>query len=164
MKTPAWLTTAIAAISAALLPACDMFNLQEIKPGITTAAEVRSRLGNPGFEFSNEDGSVTWEYSRQPNGTNCYMITIGTDQIVEKMEQVLNDANYAKVRDGMSRDEIRRLLGAPGSKVVFENLGEDIWEWRIEGMPPIEETYFMVHFDLQTGGVRKTSKRIAAKG
>lgn len=164
MKLPAWLSSALAALGAALLPACDAINLPEIKPGITTATEVRSRLGNPGFEFSNEDGSVTWEYSRQPNGTTCYMITIGQDQIVEKMEQVLNEANFAKVRDGMSREEIRRLFGAPASTVVFRNLGEDIWEWRIEGMPPMEETYFMVHFDLATGGVKKTSKRIAAKG
>jgi hypothetical protein len=64
----------------------------------------------------------------------------------------------------MTRDEIRRLLGAPGSKVVFDNLGEDIWEWRVAGMPPMDETYFMVHFDLNNGGVKKTSKRVATKG
>lgn len=164
MKHPAWLASALAALGAALLPACDAVNLPEIKPGITTAAEVRARLGDPGFEFSNDDGSVTWEYSRQPNGTSCYMITIGNDRIVRKMEQVLTETNMAKVRDGMSRDEIRRLLGAPGSKVVFDNLGEDIWEWRIAGVPQMDETYFMVHFDLASGGVRKTSKRVQPKG
>lgn len=164
MKLPGWLASAFAAIGAALLPACDAFNLPEIKPGITTAAEVRSRLGNPGFEFNNDDGSVTWEYSRQPNGTTCYMITIGHDQVVQKMEQVLTETNMAKVRDGMKRDEVRRLLGAPGAKAVFDNLGEDIWEWRIEGMPVMDETYFMVHFDLASGGVKKTSKRVAVKG
>jgi len=164
MKIPAWIGSALAALGAVLLPACDAVNLPEIKPGITTAPEVRSRMGNPGFEFKNEDDSVTWEYSRQPNGTNCYMITIGSDQVVQKMEQVLTEANFAKVRDGMTRDEIRRLLGAPGSKVVFDNLGEDIWEWRVAGMPPMDETYFMVHFDLNSGGVKKTSKRVATKG
>lgn len=164
MKISKMLTSTVAAIGAALLPACDLINLPEIRPGQTTATEVRARLGNPGFEFDNDDGSVTWEYSRQPNGTTCYMITISRDQIVEKMEQVLNDTNYGKVRDGMSRDQIRRLLGMPASTAVFRNLGEDIWEWRIEGMPPIEETYFMVHFDLTTGGVKRTSRRVAVKG
>jgi len=164
MKLPAWLGSAFAALGAALLPACDAVNLPEIRPGITTAAEVRSRMGNPGFEFTNDDGSVTWEYSRQPNGTHCYMITIGRDQIVQKMEQVLTEANFARVREGMSRDEIRRLFGAPASTAVFRNLGEDIWEWRVEGMPPMEETYFMVHFDLASGGVKKTSKRVQPKG
>jgi outer membrane protein assembly factor BamE (lipoprotein component of BamABCDE complex) len=164
MNLPSWLAATTTALVAAVLPACDAVNLPEIKPGITTASEVRSRLGNPGIEFRNEDGSVTWEYSRQPNGVHCYMITIGGDQVVQKMEQVLTEANFAKVRPGMSRDEIRRLLGAPASKTVFDNLGEDIWEWRIEGMPVMDETYFMVHFDLASGGVKKTSKRVAAKG
>ncbi len=47
---------------------------------------------------------------------------------------------------------------------MFNNLREEIWEWRIEGMPPMDETYFMVHFDVNTGGVKKTSKRVAPKG
>lgn len=164
MKLPTWITTAATALVTALLPACDVVNLPEIKPGITTAAEVRSRMGEPGFEFSNPDGSVTWEYSRQPSGTTCYMITIGGDQIVQKLEQVLTEANFGRIRDGMSRAEIRRLLGAPASKVVFDNLGEEVWEWRVEGVPPTEETYFSVHFDLHSGGVGKTSKRVAMKG
>ncbi len=164
MKLTTWITAATTAIAGALLPACDFVNLPEIKPGLTTASEVEGRMGKPGFEFQNEDGSVTWEYSRQPAGTTCYMITIGGNQIVEKLEQVLTDANYGKVRVGMSRDEIRRLLGKPASKMVFDNLGEDIWEWRIEGMPPLDETYFMVHFDLHSGGVKKTSRRVVQRG
>ncbi|MGE5472198.1 MAG: hypothetical protein ACM3X0_15475 [Bacteroidota bacterium] len=164
MRTAAWISSFLAAVGAALLPACDAVNLPKIKPGQTSADEVRARLGQPGFEFSNDDGSVTWEYSRQPNGTHCYMITIGRDQIVQKMEQVLTDVNFAAIRDGMSRDEVRRRLGAPASTVVFNNLGEEVWEWHVDGMPPIEETYFMVHFDLASGGVKKTSRRVAQKG
>ena len=67
-------------------------------------------MGNPGYEFGNDDGSVTWEYTRQPSGVHCYMITLGPDRIVQKLEQVLNDANYAMAREGMDRDQIRRLL------------------------------------------------------
>lgn len=164
MKLPVWLSAVATALVAAVLPACDFINLPEIKPGLTRAGEVRSRLGEPGAQYANADGSVTWEYDRQPNGMHCYMITIGPDQIVQKFEQVLNDANYAKAREGMSQAEIRRLYGRPGSVQVFHNLQEAIWEWRIEGMPPIEETYFMVHFDLTSGLVKKTSRRVALKG
>ena len=102
MKIPAWIATAATAIGIALLPACDAVNLQEIKPGITSASEVKTRMGEPGFQHWNNDGTATWEYSRQPSGTQCYMITFGNDQIVKSMEQVLNDKNYAKVRDGLS--------------------------------------------------------------
>lgn len=164
MKLPTWITTAATAIVATALPACDYVNMQEIKVGLTTQAEVRARMGEPGFVHWNDDGTATWEYARQPNGSSCYMITFNKDQIVSKLEQVLNDANYAKVREGMSKDDIRRLLGAPGSKVMFNNLHEEIWEWRIEGMPAMDETYFMVHFDTGHGGVKKTSKRVQQRG
>ena len=164
MKLPTWISAAASAIVAAALPACDYVNLKEIKPGVTTQADVRSRMGEPGFIHWNDDGTATWEYARQPNGSSCYMITFGQDHVVAKVEQVLNDANYAKVRVGMSKDDIRRLLGAPGSKQTFDNLREEIWEWRIEGVPSTEETYFMVHFDTGHGAVKKTSRRVAMKG
>ena len=102
MKTKNWIATAIAAIAAAILPGCDSVVLQDIRPGVTTAVEVRAKMGNPGFEFRNEDGSVTWEYSRQPAGVHCYMITLGPDQIVRSLDQVLTEANFAKAREGMT--------------------------------------------------------------
>ncbi len=68
-------------------------------PGVTTQAEVRARAsGEPGFIHWNDDGTATWEYARQPNGSNCYMITFSQDRVVAKVEQVLNETNYAKVR------------------------------------------------------------------
>lgn len=164
MKTKNWIATAIAAIAAAILPACDSVVLQDIKPGVTTAVELRAKMGNPGFEFRNEDGSVTWEYSRQPSGVHCYMITLGPDQIVRSLDQVLTEANYAKAREGMTRDQIRRLLGRPASSVVFDNLREEVWEWHIEGTPHNEETYLNVFFDTSSGLLKKAGKRVAMKG
>ena len=164
MKTKNWIATAIAAIAAAILPACDSVVLQDIKPGVTTAVELRAKMGNPGFEFRNEDGSVTWEYSRQPSGVHCYMITLGPDQIVRSLDQVLTEANYAKAREGMTRDQIRRLLGRPASSVVFDNLREEVWEWHIEGTPHNEETYLNIFFDTSSGLLKKAGKRVAMKG
>ncbi|MDR0776270.1 MAG: hypothetical protein LBE81_06485 [Azonexus sp.] len=151
-------------LAAALLPACDAVNLPQIQPGVTTAAEVLERMGEPGYRFSNDDGTATWEYSRQPNGVHCYMISFDRQQVVSRLDQVLNDANYVRVQPGMNRHEIRRLLGAPGSHTVFRNLGEEIWEWRIEGVPVMGETYFMVHFDSETDLVKKTSRRVEPEG
>lgn len=164
MKLPTWIHAAASVLAAAVLPACDGFNLQEIRPGVTTQAEVRARMGEPAFIHWNDDGSSTWEYNRQPAGSHCYMISFGRDLVVSRVEQALNAANYARIVPGLSKDDVRRILGAPGSKAVFGNLGEEIWEWRIEGMPPTEETYFMVHFDLGHGAVKKTSQRVQQKG
>lgn len=164
MALTRWISAVTAALAGIILPACDFINLPEIKPGQTTASEVRNRMGEPGAQYTNEDGSITWEYDRQPNGIHCYMITIGANQIVQKLEQVLTEANFTKAREGLGKAEIRRLYGRPGSIQRFENLGEEIWEWRVEGVPATEETYFMVHFDLNSGMVKKSSKRVAMKG
>lgn len=164
MKKTNWISAALTAITAAILPACDIIVLPEIKPGITTGVEVRAKMGNPGFEFRNEDGTVTWEYTRQPAGVHCYMITLGADQVVQKLEQVLNDSNYAKAREGMTRDQIRRLLGKPANKMVFDNLREEVWEWKIEGVPPNQPTFFNVYFDTGSGLVKKAGKRVEAVG
>lgn len=164
MKLPVWLTAAASAVGAALLPACDGIHLKEIQPGISRAEDVLARLGEPGARHLNPDGSVTWEYDRQPNGVHCYMITLGPDQVVQKVEQVLTEAHQARIQPGMDRDDVRRRLGRPGSIARFDNLGEEIWEWRVEGMPPMDETYFMVHFDLSDGLVKRTSRRVAPRG
>lgn len=163
MKSSGWITAAVAAVASALLPACDIVNLPEIKPGVSTQAEVRARMGEPGFIHWNDDGTATWEYSRQPAGVDCYMISFDPAHVVTRLDQVLVPASYAKIRPGMSKDDVRRILGQPGSKAIFDNLGEDIWEWRIRGDMPTDETYFMVHFSLQDGGVKKTSQRVQPK-
>lgn len=160
MKLKAWISTAIAAVCSALLPACDIANIQAIKPGITTASEVRTLMGPPSAEFRNTDGSVTLEYTRQPQGVHCYMITIGNNQLVQDLEQVLTDRNFAQAREGMSQAEISRLFGTPASKVIFDNLREEVWEWRVEGVPSTEETYFNVHFDIENGLLKKAGKRV----
>jgi hypothetical protein len=164
MKVPRWLNVVITAITAAGLPACDYFAVQELKPGISTAAEVRARLGEPANEYRHPDGSVTWEFNRQPNGVDCYMVTIGPDRIMRSIEQVLTEANMAKVVAGMDRDEVRRLLGAPGSKTNYQNTGEEVWDWRVAGMIATEEAHFHVHFDPATGLVKRTSRRVEVRG
>lgn len=164
MKFTTWISAIFSALAALTLPACDFVNLPEIKPGITSAAEVRSRMGEPGFIHNNEDGSETWEYSRQPAGVHCHMISFGRDRIVSRMEQVLTEANYARIKAGQTQAEIRRLLGAPASKAVFKNLREEVWEWRIESLLPGEEKFLNVHFDLESGLVTKGGTRVAPGG
>ena len=53
------------------LAACDAVNMKDLKPGVSTGYDVRDKLGKPGIEWRNDDGSVTWEYTRQPEGTEA---------------------------------------------------------------------------------------------
>ena len=98
------------------LPACDYFALRDLEPGVSTAADVRDRLGRPGMEWQNDDGSVTWEYSRQPEGTQCYMVTIGPDGVLRSIDQVLNESGFSRIERGMTGNEVRRILGRPASE------------------------------------------------
>ena len=158
------LTLLLGALAMLGLTGCDAVNMQDLKPGVSTGYDVRDKLGKPGIEWRNDDGSVTWEYTRQPQGVHCYMITLNREQIVVSIDQVLTDTNFAAAREGMSQPEILRLLGTPASKVVYNNLQEEIWEWRIQGVPASEETYFNAHFDLSSGLLKKAGKRVALRG
>ena len=118
----------LCAILAALgISACDYFNLRELQPGVSTATEVRDRFGTPEMEWVNTDGSVTWEFSRQPEGIECFMITIGPDNILRRIDQVLDEQTFARVVNGLNGDEVRRLLGKPARSQFFQLKQETVW-------------------------------------
>lgn len=132
---------------------CD--RTRELQAGKSTAAEVRQKMGEPAMVWR-EGGGEVWEYPFTPQGTRNYMITIGADGIVAGIDQVLTEQNFARVRAGMRRDEIRRLLGKPASMQVFAGRGEEVWDWKM-ATPFPAETRFNVHFD-RNGVVTMTSK------
>ncbi|WP_332675440.1 outer membrane protein assembly factor BamE domain-containing protein [Aromatoleum sp.] len=157
----ALLCTLLAAIG---LAACDYFALRELEPGVSTAVDVRDRLGKPGMEWRNEDGSATWEYSRQPEGTQCYMVTIGPDGVLGSIEQVLNESGFARIKRGMTGNDVRRILGRPATEQYLELAGETVWNWHIESPPPASDpTFFTVHFN-NDGRVVKTSRNTEYRG
>ncbi|WP_345793881.1 outer membrane protein assembly factor BamE [Thauera sp. JM12B12] len=142
----AWICGLLSAIG---ITACDYINVKELQPGVSTAQEVRERFGPPHMEWRNEDGSLTWEFSRQPQGIECFMITIGPDQILRQIDQVLNEETFARVQHGMNGDQVRRLLGKPASSQFFQLKQETVWEWRISHGPDgtSDAVFFTVSFN-----------------
>lgn len=145
------LLSMLCAVLAAIgLPACDYVNVRDLQPGVSTAMEVRDRFGPPQHEWHNDDGSVTWEYSRQPEGAECFMITIGTDNILRTLDQVINEQTFARIERGMTGKEVSRLLGKPASTQFLELKKETVWDWLIErGTPVNDPTYFTVAFNTE---------------
>lgn len=139
---------------AALLPACDGINLDKLTPGVTTMAQTREIMGPPTMEWEDADGSATWEYTRMPNGIVNYMVDFGPDRVVRAVRQVLTEENFAKVRPGMTRDEIRRLLGQPASEQYFSLKKEYVWDWKTKTEASYDY-FFDVYFDEQ-GHVTRT--------
>jgi len=72
---------------------------------------------------------------------------------VREVHQVLNDQFFDRVRSGMSRDDVRRLLGAPAEVMVFDARSEEVWTWRYVDIKPM---FFNVMFDRSAGTVRST--------
>ncbi len=134
-------------LTALGLPGCDQAALQELRPGVSTAQEVRQRMGPPNHEWQNEDGSVTWEFSRQPQGTVCYMATIGPDQVLRGIDQVLNESTFERLKPGMTSPEVLRRLGRPAKREFFELKQQHVWSWLIDNKLPAVQVYFTVTFN-----------------
>src|SRR5258706_188701 len=121
------------------------------------AQQVQAKLGTPETVRKNADGSEVWEYPQGPLGVETYMVTLGPDRAVREIRQVLNDENISKLHVGMSRDEVRRLLGKPRD-IGFSGLNdEEIWSWRyLEGGVRNMELY--VQFNRATGALKKVTR------
>jgi len=112
---------------ALLAAGCASFSA--INPG-ASARQVETLMGVPASVWKNADGSEVWEYPRGPFGVETYMVTLGSDRAVREVRQVLSDEYISKLHVGMSREDVRRLLGRPRD-IGFSDLNdEEIWSWR----------------------------------
>ena len=153
-------TGVLSSVLAVVLPGCDSVKLEKLKPGVTTMVETRQIMGEPSMEWEDADGSATWEYTRMPFGIVNYMVDFGPDRIVRTVRQVLTEENFAKVRPGMSRAEIRRLLGQPVKEQHFERKREYVWNWKT-GSDGSYDYFFDVYFD-ENGYVTKAGPSVNA--
>lgn len=149
-------TALLSGLMAALLPACDGINLPKLKPGISTVQEVREIMGPPTMEWKGADGTLTLEYPRTPNGIVNYMMVFGPDEVLREVKQVLTEENFARIREGMDREQIRRLLGQPAHELYFSLKKEHVWDWKYKVDVSGGDVYFNVHFD-EDGKVVRTS-------
>ena len=147
---------------AAFLPACDEASFSKLTPGQSSMETVRQVMGPPTQEWTDPDGSQTWEYPRTPEGIVNYMVDISPDKKLRAIRQVLTDEYFGKVQPGMNRDQIRRLLGKPAHERYFQLKKEHVWDWKIKSESG-SDTYFNVTFD-ENGSVTKSFTSIEGKG
>jgi len=121
-----------AAATLAVLAAC-----AGLPPGVQaplaspgqTEAEVLARFGPPTSRYTLPAGAQRLEYASGPYGRTTLMVDLGADGRVSTSQQVLTEANFAQVSDGMPRDAVLRLLGRPGDK-ANEYMDRQTWSWR----------------------------------
>src|SRR5450830_982819 len=130
------------------------FGMDKLNKGISTEAEVRGVMGQP--DSVREAGGVrTLEYPKGPQGVRTWMFQIGADGKLSDYQQVLTDDNFGKIHKGMTREQVRNLLGRPRTVVPFARKKEEVWDWKY--LHVHEERLFNVHFDMDTGKVVRMS-------
>lgn len=153
----------LAAVAASVgFYGCDGVHLEALKPGMSTAQEVRERLGEPAAQWPGTDGTVVWEYPRGPEGFKCWMLTLSDRGVLISIDQALTEENFARIQKGWSPEQVRRLLGKPATTVKYPLKPEIVWDWRIEPRSSGNRAFFHVHFTAEgdaPGIVTGTSRR-----
>lgn len=152
----------IAALSILmLLSACAVQGGSALKSGTATLPEVLAAMGEPVMRWRADDGGEQLVYPRGPAGTQTFMVFIGADGRLQRIEGVLDVAHFARIEPGRSdKTAVLRLLGPsqPQWTVYFPARDELVWEWRFcdEGS---KLARFDVLFDATSGIVRSSYQR-----
>jgi hypothetical protein len=120
------------ALIAALLAliGCDAQRAEKLVEDVSTETEVRAQFGEPKTVTIAADGTRTLEYPRQPEGVTNYVIVIGANGKMSSLRQLLNADNFARIKPGMDRAELRQILGPHASTQRFELKKHDVLNWR----------------------------------
>lgn len=160
-----WRTTAVTLALLLSLAACDQQRIAELEEGVASESDVRTRFGTPEKIWDGENGAKILEYNRQPEGTQNYMITIGTDGKMSALRQVLSPANFAKIQPGMMMEDVRKMLGKPMKITQFALKNTWHYDWRyMDGPNTLDKKIFTVVFNsdlrvLSTGSVDDMSHK-----
>ncbi len=141
-------------VPALFTAGCTSFSA--VNPG-ASVREVETTMGAPASVWKNADGSEVWEYPRGPLGVETYMVTLGSDRAVREVRQVLSEEYISKLHVGMSRDEVRRLLGRPRDIGFSGANDEEIWSWRYRDWG-VRNMELYVQFDRSTGALKKVTR------
>ena len=97
---------------------CDRVTSGELQAGQSTVADLKAKMGEPA-SVNREGDKEIWEYPLGPEGVRTYMMTINAQGTVEKINQVLVEANFKRIQPGMTITEVRRILGRNSKEQRF---------------------------------------------
>ena len=145
----------IALLSSILLAACASYSGSGLRPGEARLDDVQALMGTPAMHWQDPDGSVQLAYPRGPVGFDTFMVKLGPDGRLQSITNVLEPAGLARIRPGMTKDEVLRALGPPdySRTVYFKARDELVWDWRFRSAIG-EPSRFLVLFDNTLGTVR----------
>ncbi|EHR70899.1 hypothetical protein BurJ1DRAFT_2057 [Burkholderiales bacterium JOSHI_001] len=134
-------STTLALVATLLLAGCLASVATRVQPG-QDEAQVRQALGPPNARHAGPEGGSRLEYSTGPGGRFTWMVDLDAQGRVQQVQQVLNERQFTLVKDGLSRDEVLRLIGRPAHTAGMWRGGQ-IWSWR---WPTNDCLWFQVAF------------------
>jgi len=144
-------------IVALLLGACAAYDGRGLILGSDGLNEVLHVMGQPAQRWQDADGALQLAYPRGPMGFHTYMVRLAPDGKLQRIENVLGEQVFARIRPGMEMEQVVRLLGPaqPAWNVYFARRDELVWEWRYCDAAS-NAARFDVLFDQSRGTVRST--------
>ncbi len=130
-----------------------------LRSGVSTLADVETTMGTPVMRWNDENGNTQLVYPRGPMGYHTFMVHIGPDGKLRRIENVMDPMAFARIQKGMTKEQVLRVLGPPQPQwtVYFKARDELVWEWRFcnDWNQPAR---FDVLFDGTDGTVRTTQQ------
>lgn len=160
------LKKALIACGLLLLTGCASYSGHGLRPGEATVAEVVAVMGEPALRWRDADGSEQLAFPRGPAGIHTYMAFFAPDGRLRRMENVLEERHFARIRPGEDdQASILRLLGPsnPTWTTYYAARDELVWEWLFCNEWS-RLARFDVLFDATSGRVRTTYQRPELRG
>jgi hypothetical protein len=150
----------LAVLGGLLVSGCAGYGGGNLSPGVSTLPEVIAAMGQPAMTWKNPDGSEQLAFPRGPTGTQTFMAYMGPDGKLQRIEKVLDAEHISRIRIGMSKAEVLRILGPSGAEwtQTFARKNEISWSWLYCNSSNNEE-FIDVNFDATVGEVRSTAQR-----
>ncbi len=151
----------VALLVALSLGACAAYDGRGLQPGVAALPDVLAVMGEPALRWQDADGSLQLAYPRGPTGYHTYMVFLGADGRLQRIENRLDPLYFNRLESGTTdQAAVLRLLGppVPGWEAYFKARDELVWEYRFCNLWG-ESARFDVLFDGTTGIVRSWYER-----
>ncbi len=104
--------------------------LRALEPGASIAS-TRERLGQPVVEHGTPDGGRRLLY---PMGLQTYALEFDARGSLLRSENVLDEAHFARITPGQSREEVRRQLGLPSRVWGVRYRNQTVWSYSFDDL------------------------------
>lgn len=115
-----------------LQAACAGYSGRGLVVGASGMDDVMRIMGEPRMQWTAADGARRLAYPRGPMGVHTYMLLIGADGKLQRIENAMEPKTFRRIEPGMHQDQVLRLLGPaePSWNAYFKARDELVWEWR----------------------------------